>query len=274
MKTSTKGVAAIAGHEGVVTKAYKDVAGIWTIGVGHTAFAGPPKPVPGMRITRQEAFDILARDLSRFEARVNRELPNVPQHVFDGAVSFDFNTGGIHRASWVGKYQAGDMAGAEASLKLWNKAGGRVVRGLINRRKAEADLIFRGRYPGGPAVERPDRDTVKAYQQQLAALGYYPTSLIDGIRGPKTVAAVKEFQTDADLVVDGIVGPATRAALDIALKMPPQPIPDDPGPVPKPDPEIGPAPVPKPGTDKAGVIVLVGVILAAVAIGLKAFGVI
>ncbi|MEZ5839981.1 MAG: lysozyme [Hyphomicrobiales bacterium] len=149
MKTSSKGMEDIAAHEGIVLKAYRDVAGIWTIGVGHTAAAGPPKPVAGMKVSRAEAMAIFARDLRRFETRVAAALGPVPQHVFDGAVSFDFNTGAIHRASWVDAYRRGDSAEAEKRLKLWNKAGGKVVNGLSRRRAAEADLIFRGRYRAG-----------------------------------------------------------------------------------------------------------------------------
>ena len=83
-----------------------------------------------------------------------------------------------------------------------------------------------------PVVGDP---VVRAYQAQLVNLGY-ALGMVDGIRGPKTIAAVKAFQRDKGLNVDGIVGPETRAALKIA-----QPIPDDPGPV-KPPPEVGPAP--------------------------------
>lgn len=235
MKTSAKGVAAIALHEGVVTKAYRDVAGVWTIGVGHTSSAGPPTVGPGLVITRQQAMDILARDIARFEARVNKVLPNVSQNAFDGAVSFDFNTGAIDRAAWPTHYKMGRMDKAEAGLHAWNKAGGRIVQGLVNRRKAEADLIFRGKYPPGigsvalrPPEDASDKATVKEFQGQLAELGY-DVGPIDGIRGARTIAAVKAFQKDHDLVVDGIVGPATRATLARALAA--KHAPDDPGPV-------------------------------------------
>ena len=77
MRASDKGLAFIAGHEGVVTRAYRDVAGVWTIGVGHTAAAGPPTPRAGMTITRDEAFAILARDLPRYERRVDAALGGV-----------------------------------------------------------------------------------------------------------------------------------------------------------------------------------------------------
>lgn len=146
MKTSDKGVAFIAKAEGTVLHTYKDSAGVLTIGVGHTAAAGPPIPVMGMTITAQEALDILARDLPKYEARVHRYLPDVPQNVFDGAVSFDFNTGAIHKASWVKAYKRHDLLLARKSLGFWVKAGGKTLQGLVNRRNAEARLIFDGKY--------------------------------------------------------------------------------------------------------------------------------
>lgn len=252
MKTSARGVAAIASHEGVVTKAYRDVAGVLTIGVGHTAAAGPPRPVPGMTITRAEAMKILADDIATFEKRVVAALGPVPQHVFDGAVSFDFNTGRIHNASWVKLYRAGRMTEAELSLKTWNKAGGKVVKGLINRRNAEADLIFRGKYPSNisvvefgpvPSSNYDDPEIIRGYQRQLAELGIDPGP-IDGARGPKTKAALMGFQERHGLVVDGIYGPATKATLDRVHgeRLAPDPRqPDDPGP------DDGDTPVAAPG---------------------------
>lgn len=154
MKTSARGRRDIARHEGTVLKAYRDSAGILTIGVGHTSMAGPPNVVPGMRITAAEADEIFARDLARFEMRVAAALGQVPQNVFDGAVSFDFNTGAIHKARWVKAYREGKMVEAERRLMMWNKAGGRPLKGLTNRRRAEADLIFRGRYRSAVTLER------------------------------------------------------------------------------------------------------------------------
>lgn len=156
MKTSSAGVAAIAFYEGLRTDAYRDSVGVWTIGVGHTAAAGPPKPAAGMRITAQQALDILATDLPKYEAPVNKRMPNVPQHVFDAAVSFCFNVGqgNFASASWPTKYLAGNMAAAEAALKQWNKASGRVIAGLTTRRGEEADMIFRNVYPNH--IKSPD----------------------------------------------------------------------------------------------------------------------
>lgn len=223
MQVSAKGVAFIAAHEGVVTRAYRDVAGIWTIGVGHTAAAGPPVPVAGMTISREEAFEILARDLPKYERRTERALGAAPQHVFDGAVSFDFNTGAIDRASWVAAWRAGNRANARARLMLWNKAGGRVIAGLMKRREAEARLIFDGDYGqsvSSTATGSPAGRAWSSIQSDLATLGFYKGA-IDGIAGPETKAAVIAYQRGhPHLAVDGIVGPATLASLarDIAAR--------------------------------------------------------
>jgi lysozyme len=220
MKTSTAGAAFIAAHEGVVTRAYRDVRGTWTIGVGHTAAAGAPRPKAGMTMTRDEALALLARDLGQYEAGVGHALPDAAQTAFDGAVSFHFNTGAIARATWVKKYRADDAAEAEAGLKAWNKAGGRIYKGLVRRRAEEADLIFRGAYPAGidgDASRAASSSTaeVESLQRALAELG--AALEVDGIDGPATRAAVLAFQRGNDLVADGIAGPATRATLERRL---------------------------------------------------------
>lgn len=230
MKTSDKGVSFIALHEGVVTKAYRDSVGVWTIGVGHTAAAGPPMPVRGMTVTRDQALEIFARDLGKFEVRVGKALPGVPQHAYDAGASFDFNTGAINRASWVSAYLAGKLEDARARFLSWNKPA--VIRG---RRRDEARLLFDGVYGHLPDVKVPPPadfnpaaathpDDIEVYQGQLKRLGFY-SGAVDGVAGPATKAALLAYQKDhPDLVDDGVVGPATRASLvrDVAAKAAPQ----------------------------------------------------
>ncbi|MBI1867919.1 MAG: lysozyme [Methylocystis sp.] len=81
-------------REGVRTEAYRDSVGVWTIGVGHTAGAGAPKPKAGMKITRDEVDRILSRDLLKFEDAINAAV-RVPltQGQFDALCSFAFNVG-------------------------------------------------------------------------------------------------------------------------------------------------------------------------------------
>ena len=84
MKASIQGIIEIASHEAIVDMPYRDSKGIWTIGVGHTANAGPPDPSrmqKGRRIAMSEVFKIFATDLSKFERRVNKAVKvPVAQH--------------------------------------------------------------------------------------------------------------------------------------------------------------------------------------------------
>ncbi len=147
MKTSQRGINDLVLSEGLRVSAYKDTKGVWTIGVGHTSTAGPPAVHPGLTLTRREALDIFAKDLTRFEKRVSAKLGEVPQHVFDGAVSFDFNTGSIDKATWVNLYKLGKFDQARQHFMYWNQP-----KEIIPRRAREAALIFDGKYATGSPI--------------------------------------------------------------------------------------------------------------------------
>lgn len=149
MKVSERGLAEIASHEGIVLSRYKDSVGVWTIGIGHTVSAGQPDPSKVTReLSLREVMEIFARDIQKFEKRVNKAFTRqLTQEQFDAAVSFDFNTGGIHRATWVKKFNSGDFNGARRSFMAWSKP-----KEIIPRRKAERDLFFDGTYSGNGKV--------------------------------------------------------------------------------------------------------------------------
>ncbi len=144
MKTSTAGRKLIEQREGVVLTAYKDSAGILTIGVGHTSAAGAPKVTAGMKITAQEASDILTRDLAIFEKAVI-DAVKVPlnQNEFDALVSIAFNigAGAFKLSTLVKRLNAGDRKAAADQFLVWNKitVNGKkqVLKGLTTRREAE-----------------------------------------------------------------------------------------------------------------------------------------
>ena len=140
---SDKGLLFIAREEGVVLNAYKDSVGVWTIGVGHTKGAGDPVPKAGMEITFDEAIELFRKDIEKYERDVYRALrEDAPQNVFDAAVSFHYNTGGIHRASWVRAYNAGASASeVRKRFMYWRKP-----KEIIPRRKREANLLINGDY--------------------------------------------------------------------------------------------------------------------------------
>ena len=223
MQMSEKGIVALVADEGEVLRAYVCPAGVWTIGVGLTAASGVVRPTAGMTITKEQSRALLKQALSRnYEPRVRARGLTRSQHEFDGSTSFDFNTGRIHNANWVGHWLAGARAAAETSFKSWNKGGGRVLAGLTNRRKREWDMIAHGRYHGqavsgqatGAAPARaPTLSAHADYKDALVKLGY-DVGKSDAMLGK----AVKDFQRDHKLTVDGIIGPATRAAFTRALE--------------------------------------------------------
>lgn len=134
----------IKSFEGLELKAYKDSVGVWTIGYGHTNSAGSPKVIPGQMITETEALQMLANDLKKYEAPVQR-LVKVPltDNQYGALVSFTYNLGEGNFASstLLKKVNAKDFKGAAQEFAKWNKAGGKVLNGLTRRRAAEAALF-------------------------------------------------------------------------------------------------------------------------------------
>ena len=110
----------------------------WTIGWGATG----PGIGPGTVWSQAQCDARLEADLVRYAAEVAETLGGAPttQAQFDALVSFHYNSGAIARATLTRKHVAGDYAGAAAEFARWNRAGGRVMRGLVRRRAAEAAL--------------------------------------------------------------------------------------------------------------------------------------
>ncbi|MEO0057904.1 MAG: hypothetical protein RIT17_1377 [Pseudomonadota bacterium] len=153
---SPAGIALIKRFEGCarlrldgLVEAYPDPgtgAAPWTIGWGATG----RDHVHGGRIgpqtvwTQAQCDARLADDLARYAADVVKALGDAPttQPQFDALVSFHYNTGAIGRATLTAKHRAGDHEGAAREFARWNRAGGRVLKGLVNRRAAEAELYM------------------------------------------------------------------------------------------------------------------------------------
>lgn len=146
MKASKKCLEMLAHHEGVRQKPYKCPAGLWTVGVGHLIGDGKSLPDSWNRtFSLEEVYAILAKDVERFERGVSRYI-TVPlkQCEFDALVSFSFNLGlGVLQRSTVrSAINRGDKEAAIESLLKYCKAGGKVLKGLENRRKDEATLFW------------------------------------------------------------------------------------------------------------------------------------
>lgn len=147
MRTSHSGVNLIKQFEGLELEAYQDIAGVWTIGYGHTHGFHKGLLTEYSVIDEREAEILLRKDLFSIEREVNRVVTtDINQNEFDALVSFEFNTGGLGRSTALARLNAGDREGAAQALTWWCKARVdgelRVVRGLKLRREGEAALFL------------------------------------------------------------------------------------------------------------------------------------
>lgn len=135
------GLALIKEFEGCRLTAYRDPVNVLTIGYGSTG----PHVVPGMKITQEQAEELLKSDLARFEKAVNQMAPNATGNQFSAMVSLCFNIGedAFRKSTLLKKHLAGDREGAKAEFARWKFAGGKVLNGLVRRRAAEAELYSR-----------------------------------------------------------------------------------------------------------------------------------
>lgn len=219
-----------------------------TAAAGSPVPASMPRGMPAdLDAALRDVFTVFRRDLAKYEAAVAAAIGRTPceQHEFDAAVSFHFNTGAIGRAGWVKIWKAGRKeAAARSMLANWRRPAG-----IIKRREAEYGLFLSGSYgemrapvwpvsTAGritwkpvrtlsqaeilalmdaqpeipPTIRRGSRgEAVSEAQRLLRARGYDLTA--DGIFGPQTEAAAKEFQGKRGLKADGIVGPMTWSRL-------------------------------------------------------------
>jgi lysozyme len=144
MKITTEGLSLIKQFEGFRSIAYRDAVGVWTIGYGHTAMAGAPDVKPGMTITQVEGEQILARDVELFARGVRQVLTvTLSDQQFSALISFAYNIGlgNFRKSSVFSAVNRKDFAAVARRLQLWNRAGGRVLPGLVRRRAAEAALF-------------------------------------------------------------------------------------------------------------------------------------
>ena len=139
-------------HEGVRYKPYRCPAALWTIGVGHVLYPeqGNLKladrfnfalKIEDFRIFSKEEIDaILAKDLQRFVRGVSKYCPGpITQGQLDALVSFSFNCGlgALQRSTLRQKHNRKDFIGAANEFLKYTKGGGKVLRGLVNRRNDE-----------------------------------------------------------------------------------------------------------------------------------------
>lgn len=129
--------------EGLKLEAYPDPAtggAPWTIGYGATG----PGIVKGVRWTQRQAEDRLAIDIDRFMKGVRSVVKGkVRDTELAAMTSLAYNIGvsAFKSSTLLRKFNTGDKEGAANEFTRWNKAGGKVMRGLTNRRLDEQALF-------------------------------------------------------------------------------------------------------------------------------------
>jgi lysozyme len=164
MNLSERGLDLIKGFEGYHTKlpngdciAYRCPANVLTIGYGCTKGVRE-----GMIWTEAQAKAALAKEIATHESAVMRLVSvDLNQNQFDALVSFAYNVGNgaLEKSTLLKKLNAGDYPGAQAEFMKWNKAAGKVLRGLSIRRAKEAALF----------AERVEEDEPTPLPQALEA---------------------------------------------------------------------------------------------------------
>lgn len=157
MNVSDKAIKMIKHHEGVRQRPYRCPAKLWTIGIGHVLYprqgalkvddrdSVPLEERDNRTFSMEEVDGILRDDLNRFERGVERYCPlKLTQGQFDALVSFSFNVGlgTLQRSTLRQKVLRGDMEGASEEFMKYTIGGGKVLKGLVNRRNDERALFL------------------------------------------------------------------------------------------------------------------------------------
>lgn len=136
----------IAPFEGYRDRTYRDVVGVPTVCYGETDRAAVRA---GLRrtFTHAECLDMLAKSLPKYDAALMRCVRgSMPDSVHIAGISLAYNVGGgaVCRSTFVRLINAGDFRGACNALARFNRAGGRVIPGLVRRRAKERAVCLEG----------------------------------------------------------------------------------------------------------------------------------
>lgn len=146
MRTNDRGLRLIKKYEGLSLHPYRCPANIPTIGYGSCyGLNGERVTMNHRMITPTEADHLLRREVRHAERQVARSI-SVPLTVnqFSALTSFTFNVGGgaFHASTLRRKINRSEIESAASEFKRWRYAGGRVLPGLVKRRRAECRLFL------------------------------------------------------------------------------------------------------------------------------------
>ena len=129
-----------------MASAYLCPADVWTIGIGTTVYPNGTKVKKGDKCTQEQAMEYLQHDLRSFEKTVNDSVKApLTQNQFDALVSLAYNIGStaFKNSTLLKKLNAKDYLGAADQFLVWNKGGGKVLKGLVRRREVERALFLK-----------------------------------------------------------------------------------------------------------------------------------
>jgi lysozyme len=150
-------IAMLKHHEGVELRPYRCPARLWSVGVGRLIDPSHLKvpfekrlelPIPegwNRTLTMEEVDDLLAKDLARFLAGVRR-LCTVddlsPRHLALTSFAFNVGLGNLQNSTLRMKHNRGDFEGAADEFPKWNLSAGKVLPGLVTRRRDERAMYM------------------------------------------------------------------------------------------------------------------------------------
>lgn len=145
MRNLTPAYEMIKKFEGLYLKAYLDPVQIPTIGWGTIKYPNGQKVKMGDVITKEQAQAYLEHEVNKFAEAIEK-LVKVAcnDNQFCALVSFAYNvgSGALASSTLLKKLNAGDYIGASNEFARWNKAGGKVLKGLTRRREDEKNLFL------------------------------------------------------------------------------------------------------------------------------------
>ena len=195
MKINQATVELVKEFEGFSAKAYKCPAGIWTIGYGTTAAAGVGiTPKEGMTISKNDAEGYLHAALEKFASQIEDAITApINENEFGAFVSLAYNIGpgAFKKSSALSSFNAGDKAKSAKAILLWNKAGGKVLKGLTRRREAERKLFLTpvgSNFEGRTSVVQSK--TVQASAVQIASGAGAGVAAVGALDGTAQIVAM------------------------------------------------------------------------------------
>jgi lysozyme len=124
----------LAPWEGKRNDPYRDIVGVWTVCYGETR-------VEMRSYTDAECEDMLATGAGDFAEGVLKATPNLKDRPYQlaaaSSLAYNIGLGNYRNSTAARRFRIGDYAGGCAAMLRWNRAGGKVVRGLVNRRQSE-----------------------------------------------------------------------------------------------------------------------------------------